>query len=295
MPSTVIDQRRRDEWAEWLLHRRYGGDPAELQRMLDSLYPVRDKVLANARLAAGETVLDVGTGNGLMAFEALERIGESGQVIFLDTSQDLLDFDKALAEQMGLVDRCRFVGASADDLSPIATASVDVVTTRSVVMYVPAKHHVFHEFHRVLRSGGRVSMYERINSFGFPEPPHFFWGRDVTPVQDLAVRVRRFFEPPAYDVLLNFNEHDLLAHAEQAGFDEVHLELRADVVPNEPADWEAFARAAQPPPGTTLAEAIEQSLTAEEAARFVSHLRPLVETGAGKKRWAAAYLWATKR
>lgn len=125
MPSTVTDHHpSRDQWAEWLLHRRYGGNPAELQRTLDYLYPVRDRVLANADLAEGEPVLDVGCGDGLIAFGALERVGESGQVIFSDISQYLLDLDQTHAEQQGLGERCRFVRMSADDLSPIETASV---------------------------------------------------------------------------------------------------------------------------------------------------------------------------
>jgi arsenite methyltransferase len=284
-----------DPWARWLLQDRHNGNEEQLRATLERLLPVRDWVLQNADLTEGDIVLDVGAGTGLIAFGALEQVGPEGKVIFLDASQSLLDHCGARAEELGVLDRCCFVRAAADDLSPIASASVDVVTTRSVVMYVPAKDRVFREFHRVLRAGGRVSMYERINSFGFPEPPHLFWGHDVTPVQDLAIRVRRLFEPPEYDVLLNFNEHDLVVHAEQAGFDEVHLGLRADVIPNAPTDWETFAHSAQPPPGTTLAAAIERSLTAEEAARFVSHLRPWVEAGAGKKRWAAAYLWAGKR
>ena len=60
--------------------------------------------------------------------------------------------------------------AAAEDLAPIADESVDVVTTRSVVIYVTEKQRAFDEFHRVLRPGGRLSMFEPINSFAFPEP-----------------------------------------------------------------------------------------------------------------------------
>jgi hypothetical protein len=38
----------RDRWAEWLLHRRYGGDPEEGRRTVDRLGKVRDRVLGNA-------------------------------------------------------------------------------------------------------------------------------------------------------------------------------------------------------------------------------------------------------
>lgn len=90
----------RDQWTEWLLHRRHGGDPEQLQRTLAFLYPVRDQVLDSARVADSETVLDVGTGDGLIAFGALERVGAEGRVIFSDVSQDLLDHARDLAQRL---------------------------------------------------------------------------------------------------------------------------------------------------------------------------------------------------
>jgi len=60
--------------------------------------------------------------------------------------------------------RCEFVHASAEDLSVLEDASVDVVTTRSVLIYVPDKRRTFEEFHRVLKPGGRLSIFEPINN-----------------------------------------------------------------------------------------------------------------------------------
>jgi SAM-dependent methyltransferase len=66
---------------------------------------VRDWVLDHATPKSGETVLDVGCGDGLIAFEALERVGEQGMVIFSDISQDLLDRCRVLAAEIGVLDR----------------------------------------------------------------------------------------------------------------------------------------------------------------------------------------------
>jgi ubiquinone/menaquinone biosynthesis C-methylase UbiE len=49
---------------------------------------------------------------------------------------------------------------------------VDAVTTRSVLIYVKDKRRASEEFHRVLKPGGRLSIFEPINSFTYPEPPH---------------------------------------------------------------------------------------------------------------------------
>jgi len=287
----------RDRWAEWLLHRRFGGDADELRGTLAFLGPIRDRVLANAAIAPGETLLDVGCGDGLIAFGALPAVGPAGQVIFSDVSQDLLDHAHGLAEETGVADRCRFVPASADDLAPIADASVDVVTTRSVLIYVAAKQSAFDAFFRVLRLGGRISLFEPINRFGYAEPPDRFWGYDAAPILDEAAKVRAVFhrrQPLDADPMMDFDERNLLAFAERAGFTERHLELRIDVEPHPPRRWEPFAETAFNPLIPTLVEAMAEALTPAEADRFASHLRPLVETGRGTMPFAVAYLWATK-
>jgi hypothetical protein len=71
-----------DRWHRWLLDARFGGDAAGREKDLtEFLYPVRDAVLDRARLRPGGTLLDVGAGDGLIAFGALERLGPSGRVI----------------------------------------------------------------------------------------------------------------------------------------------------------------------------------------------------------------------
>src|SRR5487761_261444 len=139
-----------DRWHRWLTDVRFGGDPVVREHMLTNvLYPVRETVLGKARLQPGDTVLDVGTGDGLIACGARERLGPSGAVIFSDISQDLLDHCREAAAAEGLLDRCRFALAPADSLASIADASVDVVTTRSVLIYVKDKAAALREFCRV--------------------------------------------------------------------------------------------------------------------------------------------------
>ena len=58
----------RYRWAGWLLERRDGGDPDQREAAMGFLIPVRDRVLHNAALSYGGTLLDVGAGDGLIAF-----------------------------------------------------------------------------------------------------------------------------------------------------------------------------------------------------------------------------------
>jgi arsenite methyltransferase len=287
-----------DIWSRWLLKRRFGGDQAEMQAALTKyLYPWRDKVLSHANLQEGETLLDVGSGDGLIAFGALEKTRTS-RVIFSDISQDLLDHVKSLVQEMNVLDRCQFVNASADDLSMVEDASVDVVTTRSVLIYVSAKQRAFQEFYRVLKPGGRLSIFEPISRFAYPEPPHIFAGYDVTPVTEIAQKLKALYEriqPVETDPMADFDERDLVSFAENAGFQEIHMELKIEIRPmDEKMNWQTFLHYADNPLAPTLEEAMPQALTIEEISSLTLHLRPLVEQANGIWRGALAYLWAIK-
>jgi SAM-dependent methyltransferase len=262
--------------------------------MLEQTTEFREGVLDRAGLAEGETLLDVGCGEGLIAFGAFDR--GVGHVVFSDVSDDCLDFCREAAEAMGVSDRCTFAKAGADDLSGVDDASVDVVTTRSVLIYVPEKARAFGEFFRVLRPGGRVSLFEPINRFGMEERKQGFWGFPADGLADLARRVDRVYEEiqPPDDPMLDFDERDLVRLAEHAGFFPVELELLAFVRPSERHSWEAFLNTSGNPKIPTIGEAMDQALTPEERERFTQHLQPLVEEGKGVWRMAQAYLRAIK-
>jgi arsenite methyltransferase len=287
-----------DMWAQWLLHRRSSSDPEQAKSVLvNFLYPIRDRVLSHANLNEGETLLDVGCGDGLIAFGALEKV-QASHVIFSDISQDLLDRSQSLAREMQVSERCKFLRVSADDLHQVEGGSVEAVTTRSVLIYVSAKQKAFHEFFRVLKPQGRLSIFEPINRFSWPEPPHLFNGYDVTPVMEIADKLKALYnsiQPLDSDPMLDFDERDLIVFAEKAGFSEIHLELEVQVKPpTNFGDWEAFIHFAGNPRIPTLEEAMSQVLSAEEIERFTAHLRPLVDAGQGTSRSALAYLWAIK-
>jgi arsenite methyltransferase len=282
-------ERAQDPWARWVLDRRN----AEARR------DFRDRVLANVDVRAGDVLLDVGTGDGLIGFGALPLAGPSGKVIFSDISEELLDHCRRVAVEAGVADRCEFRRMSADDLDGVADTSVDVVTTRSVLIYVQDKGRAFREFFRVLRPGGRVSIFEPINSFGFPEPTDRFLGYDVGPVIDLADKIKAVYDriQPPDDPMLDFDERDLVRHAEDAGFADIQLTLELSVS-RRPwtagSSWEEFLETAGNPRLPPFGEVFAEALDAGECERFAAHLRPLLERGVGEGRLALAYLWATK-
>ena len=184
---TVSHDPERDKWAAWVLERSHAGDDTQKERSLEYLRPIRDRVLANAGIHDGDVVLDVGTGDGLIGFGAMPLVG-SGQVIFSDLSSALVEACRAGADALDVADHARFVQAPADDLAPVSDGTVDVVTTRSVLIYVEDKAAALREFHRVLRPGGRISIFEPINNY-FPWDNTEFWGFDAAPISDLVEKI----------------------------------------------------------------------------------------------------------
>ena len=285
MRSSATDvTKTRDCWAEWLAERRFGGEPGLRERWVATLLEKRDRVLDGAQVADGDALLDVGCGEGLIGFGALDR--GAGTVTFSDISQDLFDFCEEAARDLGVSDHCHFVRASADDLAGLESASVDAVTTRAVLIYVRDKASAFGEFARVLRAGGRISLLEPINRFANTDADTWA-GYDLGAIPEISRKIRAVYDaiqPRATDPMLDFDERDLIELAERAGFFPVRLKLEAEIVPVEPRSWSGFLDQAGNPRIPTIAEALAKALTREERDRFEAHMRPLVEKGRGTWR-----------
>jgi len=276
-----------DRWSRWVLGGRDAGDARQRASTLAHLAPIRDKVLAGAEPLAGATLLDVGAGDGLIGLEARAR---GAEVIFSDVSEALVAHLRELAPD------ARSVVTRADDLQGIDDASVDIVTTRSVLIYVIDKAAAFAAMRRVLKPGGRISLFEPINAL-MQDPPGRFKGFDVGPVAELAPRVNAAFAPedPAFtEAMLGFDDRDLARLAEAAGFTRVHVECHSDVEPGElPVSFEALLDGAPNPNAPTVREAIAAALAAPEQERFLAALRDAFAAERFVHRRVVAYLTAS--
>ena len=118
-------------------------------------------------LAAGETVVDLGSGPGLDAFLAARRVGPEGRVIGIDMTPSMLERARQGAREAGLK-QVEFRAGRLEQL-PVDDASVDAVTSNCVINLVPDKAAVFREVVRVLRPGGRLVVSDIILDGALPD------------------------------------------------------------------------------------------------------------------------------
>jgi arsenite methyltransferase len=198
---------------------RFAGWPEnDVAEALALLGEWRDRVLDGALLGSGDAVVDIGSGTGLLTLGAVDRVGTDGDVLAVDVSVDALEALRAHATAANI----SYLVGSAEVL-PMTDESVDALVARSVLIYVEDKAEGLREAFRVLRRGGRMSVFEPINSRNL----RLADAVDFSPLGDLGDRVRVWNEAlyAEDDPMVNFHEHDLTALFRAAGFDDVALEL----------------------------------------------------------------------
>jgi len=164
---------------------------------------------AIAGLREGETVVDLGSGPGLDCFLSAKAVGETGHVIGLDMTQDMLDLANANRDKLGLKN-VEFRKGEMESM-PIDDGTVDVIISNCVINLSPDKDAVFRESARVLKAGGRFHVSDVVLS------------REITDAEkdDLTL-----WAGCASGALL---ERDYLARLCLAGFDEVRVDKRSKI------------------------------------------------------------------
>jgi SAM-dependent methyltransferase len=109
-----------------------------------------------AKVLPGETVIDIGSGAGIDCFIAASKVGETGRVIGIDMTPQMIAKARENATKAG-VTNVEFRPGEAEQM-PVEDASADWIVSNCVINLSPDKPAVFREAFRVLRSGGQLSI-----------------------------------------------------------------------------------------------------------------------------------------
>lgn len=184
---------------------------------------------AIAKIAPGESVLDLGSGGGFDCFLAARQAGEAGRVIGVDMTADMIARARQNAAKGGYAN-VEFRLGEIEHL-PVADNSVDVIISNCVINLSPDKAQVFAEAFRVLRPGGRLAI------------------SDVLAVGDIPEALKN--DPAAYCGCIAgaAGTAETERMLREAGFSDIAIDIRDESV-DVIADWfrgtgvEAFVRSA---------------------------------------------------
>jgi ubiquinone/menaquinone biosynthesis C-methylase UbiE len=142
-----------------IIHRARGYDFFVWTLLLGRERTFREKTLDLARLAKGESVLDVGCGTGTLAIAAKYRVGNLGKVTGVDASPEMIGRATKKARKRGV--EPSFQTAAAESL-PFQDATFDVVLSTVMLHHLPddTRAMCISEIRRVLKPGGRFLAIE---------------------------------------------------------------------------------------------------------------------------------------
>ena len=120
-----------------------------------------------AKIKKGDYVVDLGSGAGNDCFVARAETGETGKVVGIDFTPEMIEKARNNAEKLGF-NNVEFRQGDIENI-PMTSNVADVVVSNCVMNLVPNKPKAFSEVHRILKIGGHFSISDIVLEGDLPE------------------------------------------------------------------------------------------------------------------------------
>jgi len=260
-------------WSEWLKSSRFSYMSEEQkEQTFRWLSLVKDKIIDRSNLKPDDTLLDIGTGTGLLAFGAYDFLRQHGKVIASDYVEDCIQECKKIIDSIEPQNKMEFLLSNASNID-LPENSVDVTVMRSVMVHILEKQPVLDECYRVLKPGGRISIFEPIINSNTRNSELI--NPDNCPDFEKYKEVESIIMTMPNDSLMNFDEKTLQDNFVKAGFKKIKVDLCT-----EKSVYKATAAMIDPwfntppnPGGMTLKQRFLNYFSEEEIEKYIAVIK----------------------
>jgi arsenite methyltransferase len=116
-----------------------------------------------ANIKVGEIVVDLGSGAGIDVFLCANKVKDSGKVIGIDMTDEMLQRSRNNANQGGY-SNVEFRKGDIERRIPVEDNTVDLVISNCVINLTVNKTAAFKEIHRILKNSGRIVIADLVTS-----------------------------------------------------------------------------------------------------------------------------------
>ncbi|MGJ5621585.1 methyltransferase domain-containing protein [Sulfitobacter sp. MF3-043] len=216
----------------------------------------RDEIIRSLSPVPGETILELGSGNGILVRELIEAVGPEGRVVGLDASEAILEMARHICP------KGEFFHGDAQSL-PFEDETFDAVVAAQVFCFLDNLDRAIAETYRVLKPGGRLLVLDT-------DWDSLIWKSDNP---DLMARVMKVYQAVYSDAHLPRSLPSMLA---QAGFSKIEVE--SFVVLNTGFGEDTYARQSAEFATSIMESSVE--FTPEEQNAWLNGQKELARTGA---------------
>ena len=163
-----------------------------------------------AKIKTGDYVVDLGSGAGNDCFVARAETGESGKVVGIDFTPEMIEKARNNADKLGF-NNVEFRLGDIENI-PLMSNVADVVVSNCVMNLVPNKPKAFAEVQRILKPTGHFSI------------------SDIVLVGDLPEKIKNAAEMYAGCVASAIQMEDYLKIIENSGFKNITLQKKKPII-----------------------------------------------------------------